>query len=173
MPETIEIPVKDSILQSTKKLLGMEASYDAFDLDIITHINTAFSTLFQAGVGPVEGFFVTDGDDTWARFIGNKMHINDVKSYIYLRVQMLFDRPATSFALEAVKAQIDELIWRLNVADDFSILSLEPVIPPVTIGQTLFWDLSNGIDFPENAVTGDWGVDLISGIARQKTISAP
>lgn len=130
MPEATEIAVKDSILQSTKKLLGLEASYDAFDLDIITHINTAFSTLYQAGVGPLEGFFIEDSDDTWDRFLGNKMHINDVKTYIYFRVKLIFDPPTTSFALESVKAQIDELIWRLNVADD---LSYTPPITPIVV----------------------------------------
>lgn len=127
MPEATEIAVKDSILQSTKKLLGLEASYDAFDLDIITHINTAFSTLYQAGVGPLEGFFIEDSDDTWDRFLGNKMHINDVKTYIYFRVKLIFDPPTTSFAIESVKAQIDELIWRLNVADDLSYT------PPIVV----------------------------------------
>ena len=124
MPENPEVLVKDSILQSTKKLVGMEADYDAFDLDITTHINTAFSTLYQAGVGPVEGFFIESADDTWDRFIGNKMHINDVKTYVYFRVKLIFDPPTSSFGLESIKSQIEELLWRLNVADDFSILPL-------------------------------------------------
>lgn len=125
MVDTPPIAVKDSILQSTKKLLGLEADYDAFDLDIQTHINTAFSTLYQAGVGPLEGFFIEDADDTWARFLGNKMHINDVKTYVYFRVKLIFDPPTSSFGLAAIEKQLDELIWRLNVADDFSI---QPVI---------------------------------------------
>lgn len=122
MSNTLGTPVKDSILQSTKKLLGLEAAYDAFDLDITTHINSAFSALFQAGVGPLEGFFIEDADDTWTQFIGSKPHINDVKSYIYLRVRMLFDPPTSSFGLAAVEKQIEELIWRLNVADDIVIV---------------------------------------------------
>lgn len=122
MPELTPIAVKDSILQSTKKLLGMDASYDAFDLDITTHINSAFSTLFQAGVGPVEGFFIESADDSWVQFLGNKMYINDVKSYIYLRVRMLFDPPTSSIGVAAVEKQIVELIWRLNVADDIAII---------------------------------------------------
>lgn len=123
MVDTPPIAVKDSILQSTKKLLGLEADYDAFDLDIQTHINTAFSTLFQAGVGPLEGFFIEDADDTWARFLGNKMHINDVKTYVYFRVKLIFDPPTSSFGLAAIEKQLDELIWRLNVADDFSVVA--------------------------------------------------
>ena len=122
----VDIAVKDSILQSTKKLLGLDASYDAFDLDITTHINSAFSTLYQAGVGPVEGFLIEDANDTWALFIGNKMTINDVKTYIYLWVLLVFDRPTSSFGLAAVEKQKEELIWRLNVADDFSYVPVEP-----------------------------------------------
>jgi len=126
MPEPEVIEVKDSILQSTKKLLGLDDAYDAFDLDIITHINTAFSTLYQAGVGPLEGFAISDANDNWNVFIGNKMHINDVKSYVYLRVRMLFDPPTSSFGLAAVEKQIDELLWRLNVAEDFAYVPPTP-----------------------------------------------
>ena len=155
MPDTTEVAVKNSILQSTKKLVGLDASYDAFDLDITTHINSAFSTLFQAGVGPVEGFFITDATDTWDRFIGNKMYINDVKSYIYLRVRMLFDPPTSSFGLAAVEKQIDELIWRLNVADDHSLF----IAPPTETGT---YDITGG-DFPDDAPVGALGFDRVTG----------
>jgi hypothetical protein len=126
MSDSIVIPLADSILQSTKKLLGLDATYDAFDLDITTHINSAFSTLYQAGVGPLEGFLITGTEETWAQFIGNKMHINDVKSYVYLKVQMLFDRPTSSFGLTSVEKMLDEFIWRLNAADDFTISQIPP-----------------------------------------------
>lgn len=125
MAQPQEIAVEDSILQSTKKLVGVSEDDDAFDLDIKTAINTAFSTLYQAGVGPLEGYFIEDGDNTWSEFIGNKMHINDVKTYVHLRVRLLFDPPSSSFGLKAVEDQIQELIWRLNVADDFSYLPVE------------------------------------------------
>ena len=135
MPESTEDTTKNSILQSTKKLLGLDASYDAFDLDITTHINSAFSTLYQAGVGPLEGFFIEDDTNTWDQFIGNKMYINDVKTYIYLRVRLLFDPPVSSFGLAAIEKQIEELIWRLNVADDASFRVIEPVIVLVQLDQ--------------------------------------
>jgi len=153
-----EPAVKDSILESTKKLIGLDSSYDVFDLDVTTHINSAFSTLFQAGVGPLEGFFITDSTDTWDRFIGNKMYINDVKTYIYLRVKMLFDPPTSSFALEAIKSQIEELIWRLNVADDHSAaLIVLPAVPTV-----LVYELVNG-EFPPEAPLGALGFDPVTG----------
>lgn len=124
MPD--EIAVKDSILQSTKKLLQIDRSYDAFDLDIITGINTAFSDLFQAGVGPVEGYQIEDETSLWSEFIGNNMSINQVKTYVQLRVRLLFDAPTSSFGLDAIEKQIEELIWRLNVADDFSFRVPDP-----------------------------------------------
>lgn len=112
------VEVKDSILQSTKKLLGLAAEEDAYDLDIITHINSAFSTLYQAGVGPLDGFAIEDENDVWENFIQGKTRINDAKTYIYLRVRLLFDPPANSFTITPVEKQLEELIWRLNVADD-------------------------------------------------------
>lgn len=134
MAETTEVAVKDSILQSTKKLLGFDASYDAFDLDITTHINSAFSTLYQAGVGPVEGFFIEDKSAKWNLFLGDNMHILDVKTYIYLKVKLLFDPPTSSFGLSAIEKQLDELIWRLNVAADFSVVTVVlPVVDPETL----------------------------------------
>lgn len=105
----------ESILTSTKKVLGIDAAYDAFDLDIITHINSAFNTLHQLDVGPIDGFFITGADEVWQSFTENNVFLNSVKSYVYLRVRMLFDPPATSFHLEAIKEQIRELEWRLNV----------------------------------------------------------
>lgn len=105
----------DSILDSTKKILGIEADYTAFDVDITTHINSAFSTLTQLGVGPAEGFAIADKNDVWGDFLGDDPRLNSVKSYVYLRVRMLFDPPGTSFLLDALKQQVKEYEWRLNV----------------------------------------------------------
>lgn len=104
----------DSILDSTKKLLGFESDYTAFDLDIITHINTVFFTLQQLGVGPANGFMINDREATWSEFIGLDQ-INGVKSYMFVRVRLLFDPPTTSFHLESLNKQAQELEWRLNV----------------------------------------------------------
>jgi hypothetical protein len=106
----------DSILNSTKKILGIAPDYVAFDLDIITHINTAFSTLTQLGVGPAEGFMIVDADASWSHFIEDQdPQYNSVKSYVFLRVRHLFDPPTTSYLIEASEKQIRELEWRLNV----------------------------------------------------------
>lgn len=105
----------DSILTTTKKALGISADYTAFDPDIIMHINSVFSTLNQLGVGPAVTFMIMDDTETWSEFIGTNQDINSVKTYMYLRVRLYFDPPATSFALAAMEKQIEELGWRLNV----------------------------------------------------------
>ena len=105
----------DSILESTKKILGIDAGYVVFDEDIIMHINSVFSTLEQIGIGPVDGYMIEDNVPTWADFIGSDNRLNAVKTYVYLRVRMLFDPPQTSYHLTAIKEQITELEWRLNV----------------------------------------------------------
>jgi hypothetical protein len=107
--------MESSILNSTKKVLGIAEDYAAFDEDIIMHINTAFSTLAQLGVGPAEGFMIEDDTAVWADFIATDFQFNSVKSYIFLRVRLLFDPPTTSYLLSAYEKQIEELEWRLNV----------------------------------------------------------
>ena len=109
--------MEQSILLGTKKILGIDADYTVFDHDIITHINTAFSTLTQLGVGPAAGFMIEDAASTWADFIDTALdpQYNSVKSYVFLRVRQLFDPPSTSYLISAVERQIQELEWRLNV----------------------------------------------------------
>lgn len=110
--------VDNSILDTTKKILGLDADYDAFDLDIITHINSTFAQLAQLGVGPDEGFEIEDSGKLWSEFIDDNKLLNFVKTYMYLKVRMFFDPPTTSFNLTAKQEQIKELEWRLNVAAD-------------------------------------------------------
>lgn len=106
-----------SILTSTKKILGIAESYTAFDADIATHINTAFSTLTQLGVGPAEGFMIEDETAVWDDFLkmADDMQYTAIKSYVYLRARLLFDPPTTSFMIAAFDDQRKELEWRLNV----------------------------------------------------------
>jgi hypothetical protein len=107
--------MEQSILISTKKILGIAEDYTVFDLDIITHINSAFSTLTQLGVGPAQGFMIDDATAVWADFIVDDLQYNAVKSYVFLKVRQLFDPPSTSYLISAVERQIQELEWRLNV----------------------------------------------------------
>ena len=105
----------DRILPTIKKLLGLAESYEAFDVDVMLHINSAFGTLTQLGIGPVEGFMIEDAEAVWSTFLGDDLRLNSVKTYVYFRVRMIFDPPATSFVIEALTKQIQELEWRLNV----------------------------------------------------------
>jgi hypothetical protein len=107
--------MEQSILTSTKKILGITEDYTVFDLDIITHINTAFSTLAQLGVGPNAGFVIDDATSLWSDFTDPlDFQYNSVKSYVFLKVRQLFDPPQTSYLIAAVEKQIQELEWRLN-----------------------------------------------------------
>lgn len=115
----------ESILDSTKKALGIDSEYTAFDPDITMYINGVFSTLLQLGVGPEEGFEIADKEATWDDFIGDNKAINSVKTYVYLKVRMLFDPPATSFALDSMSKMAAEIEWRLLVAVDKPVVYLE------------------------------------------------
>lgn len=107
--------MEQSILISVKKILGLDADYTAFDHDVITHINTSFSTLHQLGLGPINGFMIEDDEAVWDEFIEDDATYNTVRTYVYLVVRLLFDPPATSFALAALQEQIRQFEWRLNV----------------------------------------------------------
>ena len=104
----------ESILTSIKKLLGPEESYDHFDTDIIIHINSALMVLNQLGVGPVEGFSISNKEAVWTDFVPEK-NVEAVKTYVYLKVRLIFDPPQSSFLVAAIEKQITELEWRLNV----------------------------------------------------------
>lgn len=124
--------METSILKSTKKILGLAEDYTVFDLDVITHINSAFSTLTQLGVGPVEGFMIEDETADWSDFILDDLQYNSIKTYVYLRVRQLFDPPTTSYLIAAFNDQIKELEWRLNVhREETGWVDPGPVIDPI------------------------------------------
>jgi hypothetical protein len=103
-----------SILNSVKKVLGFEPEYTAYDEDIIMHTNSVLATLNQLGIGPENGFQIEDETATWDAFLGTDPRLNSAKTYLFLRVRMIFDPPSTSFTQESMKEQIRELEWRLN-----------------------------------------------------------
>ena len=119
-----ENPVVDttSILNSMKLMLGMEPEYNAFDTDIIIHINTILGKLTQVAVGPKEGFQLDaehPESSKWEDFIGTEDTIlNMVKTYTYLQLRLLFDPPQNSFTQDAIKKEAEELLWRLNIDAD-------------------------------------------------------
>ena len=106
----------ESILTSIKKLLGIEEDYVHFDADIIMHINSVLSILTQLGVGPSEGYSIKDANATWDEFITNPAKLELVKSYVYLKVRLMFDPPSSSSAIESTKQVISELEFRIIVA---------------------------------------------------------
>ena len=108
----------DSILTNTKKNLGLEADYTAFDPDILLFINSVLSNLNQIGVGPEEGFQIEDASSTWSDFLGDDLRLNNVKAFIYLKVRMLFDPPATSFAIGALETQAKEFEYRIYTTQE-------------------------------------------------------
>ena len=109
----------ESILTSIKKLLGIDASYEHFDPDLIMHINSVFSILTQMGVGPPNGFSITGNDEKWIDFITKEPNnFSLVKSYMHLKVKLLFDPPLSSAVIESINRQISEFEWRLFVAAD-------------------------------------------------------
>lgn len=107
--------LEQSILKSTKKNLGLDPEYDAFDLDVMTHINSAFFTLNQLGVGPADGFAIEDDEPVWDDFFEGVRKLHAVKTYVYLRVRLLFDPPANPRHVQALEDQIDELESRLKL----------------------------------------------------------
>lgn len=105
-----------SILTSIKKLLGISEEYTHFDADIIMHINSVFMTLTQLGVGPSGGFVIEDDTSHWEDFITDTTKLQAVKTYVYLKVRLVFDSASLGSAtLAAYERQIQELEWRLNV----------------------------------------------------------
>ena len=107
--------MSDSIFVTIKKMLGLEDDYTPFDTDIKIHINAALMSLTQMGIGPKEGFTISDYHEKWSDFITNEVKLGAVKDYVYLRVKMLFDPPTNSYLMDAMKQQAEEMLWRLNV----------------------------------------------------------
>ncbi len=120
--------MEQSILKSTKQLLGVEPSELSFDLDIITQINAAFSTLLQLGIGPEDGFAIEDDSSKWADLELTIPLLSMAKPFVLHTVRLAFDPPGTSFVIEALKSQIAQLEFRMNV---YREEVLHPYVAPV------------------------------------------
>ena len=117
----------DSILTSIKKLLGIAEDYEHFDQDLIIHINSVLSILTQLGVGPSEGFSIEDENATWNDFIPEDKRLSSIRSYVYMKVKLLFDPPLSSSVMESMNRMISEFEWRLNVAAELTQSNEEEV----------------------------------------------
>lgn len=118
--------MENSILTSTKKILGIPSDYAAFDLDILTHINSTFSILNQMGLGPTEGFDIIDDSSVWADFDVPAQQLNMIRTYIFLKVRLLFDPPTTGYLVSAAQEQIKEYEVRLYLLRDAEVPYPEP-----------------------------------------------
>lgn len=105
----------DSILVTTRKLIGPNGNYDVFDEDLLVHINSFFEVLTQCGVGPEEGFRVIDENTKWSDFTTNGEEYAMARQYIVLRTRLAFDPPASSFAMDSLKKIADEMEWRMYI----------------------------------------------------------
>lgn len=110
--------IYESILDSIKKVIGVDKDYGAFDVDLIIAINGVFTILNQLGVGPEKEFSITGPDETWLDFFGTTDAISLVKPYMYLKVKLIFDPPGTGVLHEAMERQISEFEWRLSIQAD-------------------------------------------------------
>ncbi len=111
------LSMEDGILVSIKKMLGLHEEDVSFDTDIIIHINSVLMILGQLGVVDTS-FFITGNTETWSECLDNRTDFNSVKSYIYMKVKLIFDPPLSNAVMEAHKLLISELEWRLNVASE-------------------------------------------------------
>lgn len=109
----------DSILNTIKKMLGLDSSYTAFDNDLIIFINGVFMTLNQIGIGPTGGFFIEGSNAVWSDFLGETSTLEAVKTYIFLKVKLMFDPPTTSAVLDSMYRQAEEQESRLKIQAEF------------------------------------------------------
>lgn len=110
--------MEESILISIKKLLGIMEDDNSFDTDIVISINSVFSALTQMGVGPEQGYSISGPDNKWSEYIGDSNKLQMIKSYVHMRVRLLFDPPTSTAVLECTKELAKELEWRLYTEFD-------------------------------------------------------
>jgi len=109
----------ESILNSVKKIVNVSLEDDSFDQDLIIYTNTILAVLTQMGVGPVEGFVITGEEETWDDFVGDDIRIQLIKTYVGLRVRMMFDPPTNSSAVQAFDNSIQETQWRIYAMTNY------------------------------------------------------
>ena len=103
----------DSVLLSTKQMLGISPEDTSFDVNVIMSINTALTILMDLGLTEVEDQIVTSDKMTWDELLGGRTDIEYVKTYIYQKVKLIFDPPTSTAAIDAMQRSISELEWRI------------------------------------------------------------
>ena len=103
-----------SILDTVRGAIGLVADDTSFDSELIIHINSNLSTLYQNGVGlPI---VVEDSTALWSDLKDDSKNndmFEQIKTYIFLRTKLLFDPPPPSTA-KYMDAAATELLWRLR-----------------------------------------------------------
>lgn len=113
-----EVIYLDSVLTTTKKLLGIDADDDSFDSDICVGINSAIITLSQLGLEGKAGFIVVNDEQKWSDYLDDNTLLPMVQQYIHLKTRMSFDPPQSSIVGESLKQIIAELEWRIRLASE-------------------------------------------------------
>lgn len=108
--------MNESILSTIRSMLGPEEVYIHFDPVIIVHINSTLSELTRLGVGPASGFSIYDTEAKWEDLIGDRKDLNNIMTYIYLSVKLVFDPPTNAAVLSSMQAQINKLEWCIENA---------------------------------------------------------
>lgn len=119
--------LSDSILTSTKKMLGITSEYKHFDPDVILSINSVLGILTQLGVGPKTGFSIRDDTTTWTDFIGTDTRLEMIKTFVHLRVKLLFDPPQNASLASVIEDEAKEYEWRIYIAADQTREDLGPI----------------------------------------------
>lgn len=150
--------IPNSILDDTKKLLGIHADDPSFDTDITLHINSTLSLLHQLGASPLESVSISDSTATWQMLLDNINGVNFMKSYVYLKVKSWFDPPVNANTMNALTEQIKELEWRLSITE----IKFNPyAYSGLDLGNVYIIDDLG--DFPPEAPVGALGFDPDSG----------
>lgn len=150
--------IPNSILDDTKKLLGVHADDPSFDTDITLHINSVLSLLHQLGASPLESVSISDSTATWQMLLDNINGVNFMKSYVYLKVKSWFDPPVNANTMTALTEQIKELEWRLSITE----IKFNPyAYSGLDLGNVYIIDDLG--DFPPEAPVGALGFDPDSG----------
>lgn len=110
----------ESILDSTKELLGIDSTWDShFDIDVMAAINSTFMVLHQIGADDKpNAFFITGSGETWNDYMGDNVNIQALKTYVYLKVRQIFDPTASGVISEAYNNLLKEFEWRIYAEQD-------------------------------------------------------
>lgn len=107
----------NSVLETIKTMIGPSASYEGFDTDIMIHINSSLAELAQLGVVD-DGTKIVSSSTTWNDIIGTNPKLEEIKSWLYFKVRIMFDPPSSSTILNAFQEEIKRLEWRMFITAD-------------------------------------------------------